>query len=97
VSLFLLPLGAVALLAGALALLRRHEPRPGMRVVARLPLEPRRGLIVVELAGRTLVLGSSDAGLSLVTELDSAQAACLVPAPTGAPRAWLASLVGKRA
>jgi len=38
-------------------------------VVARVPLEPRRSLLV-RVAGRTLLLGASEMGLGLVTELD---------------------------
>lgn len=40
-------------------------------VVARVPLEPRRSLYVVRVGGRTLLLGASEMGLGLVTELDS--------------------------
>jgi len=43
-----------------------------MAVVARLPLEPRRSLYVVEVAGRTLLVGTSEMGLSLLSELDGA-------------------------
>lgn len=39
-------------------------------VVARVPLEPRRALYVVRVGGRTLLLGASEMGLGLVTELD---------------------------
>jgi len=39
-------------------------------VVARVPLEPRRSLYVVEVAGKTLLLGTSEMGLSLLSELD---------------------------
>src|SRR5262245_56940576 len=39
-------------------------------VVARVPLEPRRSLYVVRVGGRTLLLGASEMGLGLVTELD---------------------------
>jgi flagellar biosynthetic protein FliO len=44
----------------------------GVAVVARVPLEPRRALYVVEAAGRTLLLGSSEMGVTLITELDGA-------------------------
>lgn len=40
-----------------------------VRVVARVPLEPRRALYVVEAGGRRLLIGSSEGGVSLVTEL----------------------------
>jgi flagellar biogenesis protein FliO len=43
-----------------------------MAVVARLPLEPRRSLYVVEVAGKTLLVGTSEMGLSLLSELDGA-------------------------
>ena len=39
-------------------------------VVARLPLEPRRSLYVVEVAGKTLLIGTSEMGLSMLAELD---------------------------
>ena len=42
-------------------------------VVARLPLEPRRSLYVVEAAGKTLLIGTSEMGLSVLTELDREQ------------------------
>jgi flagellar protein FliO/FliZ len=42
-------------------------------VVARVPLEPRRSLYVVEVAGKTLLVGTSEMGLSVLTELDGAQ------------------------
>jgi flagellar protein FliO/FliZ len=41
-------------------------------VVARLPLEPRRALYVVDVAGKTLLVGTSEMGLSVLTELDGA-------------------------
>lgn len=42
----------------------------GLDVLARLPLEPRRSLYVVEVAGKTLLVGTSEMGLSVLTELD---------------------------
>ena len=42
-------------------------------VVARLPLEPRRSLYVVEAAGKTLLIGTSEMGLSMLSELDREQ------------------------
>lgn len=42
-------------------------------VLARVPLEPRRSLFVVEVAGKTLLLGTSEMGLSVLTELDAAE------------------------
>ena len=44
-----------------------------MDVVARVPLEPRRSLYVVEVAGKTLLVGTSEMGLSVLTELDRAR------------------------
>jgi flagellar biogenesis protein FliO len=43
-----------------------------MNVVSRVPLEPRRSLYVVEVAGKTLLVGTSEMGLSVLTELDGA-------------------------
>jgi flagellar biogenesis protein FliO len=42
-------------------------------VVARVPLEPRRSLYVVEVAGKTLLVGTSEMGLSVLSELDAAE------------------------
>ena len=39
-------------------------------VVARVPLEPRRSLYVVEVANKTLLVGTSEMGLSVLSELD---------------------------
>jgi flagellar biogenesis protein FliO len=39
-------------------------------VVARVPLEPRRALYVVEVANKTLLVGTSEMGLSVLSELD---------------------------
>src|SRR2546421_13050879 len=39
-------------------------------VVARVPLEPRRSLYVVEVAGKTLLVGTSEMGLAVLSELD---------------------------
>jgi flagellar biogenesis protein FliO len=52
-------------------------------IVARLPLEPRRSLYVVEVAGKTLLVGTSEMGLSVLSELDGAEVrARAVPRPT---------------
>lgn len=62
-------------------------------VVARVPLEPRRSLYVVDVAGKTLLVGTSEMGLSVLTELDPAQVqARVVERPTFAEMvrtAWL--------
>ena len=42
-------------------------------VVARLPLEPRRSLYVVEVAGKTLLVGTSEMGISMLSELDAGE------------------------
>lgn len=39
-------------------------------VVARVPLEPRRSLYVIEVAGKTLLVGTSEMGLTVLSELD---------------------------
>ena len=44
-----------------------------MDVIARVPLEPRRSLYVVEVAGKTLLVGTSEMGLSVLSELDAAE------------------------
>jgi flagellar biogenesis protein FliO len=49
-----------------------------MRVISRLPLEPRRSLIVTQVASKTLVLATSEAGIQLITELDAEDADALL-------------------
>jgi flagellar protein FliO/FliZ len=44
-----------------------------MEVVARVPLEPRRSLYVVEVAGKALLVGTSEMGLSVLSELDAGE------------------------
>lgn len=52
-------------------------------VVARVPLEPRRSLYVVDVAGKTLLVGTSEMGLSVLSELDRAEVrARVVERPT---------------
>lgn len=77
----LISLGAVCLLA-YLAIrfgLKRFVPDQSahahMAVVARLPLEPRRTLLVVRVGGKHLVLASSEAGVQPVAELSEDEAA----------------------
>ena len=49
-------------------------------VIARLPLEPRRSLYVVEVAGKTLLVGTSEMGLSVLSELDGGEVRARVTA-----------------
>ena len=42
-----------------------------IRVRGRVPLEPRRALYVIEVGGRTLLVGSSEGGISVLTEVDA--------------------------
>lgn len=67
----------IALKYGLKRLLPDQVGGAGMRVIARLPLEPRRSLLVAEVAGRYLVLAMSEAGCALVTELSEVEAASL--------------------
>ncbi len=62
-------------------------------VVARVPLEPRRSLYVVDVAGKTLLVGTSEMGLSVLSELDRSEVQSrIVEQPTFAElvrNAWL--------
>src|SRR5262249_34993716 len=52
-------------------------------VIARVPLQPRRALYVVEGAGKTLLVGTSEMGLSVLSELDGGEVrARVVAKPT---------------
>ncbi len=60
-------------LVGRLLATGRTRGAHVLDVVARLPLEPRRSLYVVEVAGKTLLVGTSEMGLSVLSELDGAE------------------------
>jgi flagellar protein FliO/FliZ len=67
-------LGVVCLVAwGALRLLAGKgvgRASGAVRVLARCPLEPRRSVYVVEVAGRCFLLGVGDGPMSLLAEID---------------------------
>jgi flagellar biogenesis protein FliO len=63
-----------------------------LEVIARQPLEPRRSLFVVRVAGRTLLLGTSELGVAMLTELDG-----LPEAPRAAPPTFAALVREARA
>ena len=78
----LLVLGAVCVAAfvavrvfGRIIATGRSRGAHLMDVVARVPLEPRRSLYVVEVAGKTLLVGTSEMGLSVLSELDAQEVA----------------------
>lgn len=77
-------LAVCALAVVSLRLLGRRaagQPTRGLRVVARLPLDARRTLFVVEAAGRSLLVGAGDGPLTLLAELDPSR----LPAPATTP------------
>jgi flagellar protein FliO/FliZ len=83
----LLVLGAVCIAAfivvrlfGRLMATGRSRGAHLLDVVARLPLEPRRSLYVVEVAGKTLLVGTSEMGLSVLSELDGSEVRARVEA-----------------
>jgi flagellar biosynthetic protein FliO len=60
-----------------------------LRIVARLPLEPRRSVYILEAAGKTLLVGVSEGGpMTTLAELDPAAVAELV-ANTPKPKTFL--------
>jgi len=83
-------LGAVCLLAwGALRILAGRgvgRASGAVRVLARCPLEPRRSVYVIEVAGRCFLVGVGDGPMALLAELDAAQvSAAASPPATGRP------------
>ena len=86
----LLALVAVSALAVVvLRMLRRRSGARGLRVVARLSLEPRRSLYVIEAAGKFLLVGVGDGPMTTLAELDAAKVAALeVPEAPGGPAGW---------
>src|ERR1043165_2365757 len=102
----LLVLGAVCIAAfvavrlfGRLLSTGRARGAHLLDVVARVPLEPRRSLYVVEVAGKTLLVGTSEMGLSVLSELDGNEVRARVEArPTFAEMvrsAWDKRVRGK--
>jgi flagellar biogenesis protein FliO len=63
----------VVRLVGRLLATGRARGAQLLDVVARMPLEPRRSLYVVEVAGKALLIGTSEMGLSVLSELDREQ------------------------
>ncbi len=55
-------------------LLKRFQNDKYFRVLGRYMLEPRKSLFMVETGGRYLVIGTSDHGISLITELSKEEA-----------------------
>jgi len=74
----ILALGAVCLLAYVVLRFGLNRLYGGsrrgqsqlLRVVERLPLDPRRSLYLVEVAGRYVLLGTGDSGVRFLTEVD---------------------------
>ncbi|HEY4175903.1 MAG TPA: flagellar biosynthetic protein FliO [Kofleriaceae bacterium] len=63
----------VVKLAGRFLATGRARGAHMMDIIARLPLEPRRSLYVVAVADKTLLVGTSEMGLSVLSELDGAE------------------------
>lgn len=81
------PLAVLAVLGAAAFFLTRRAAAPGrsrsLRVLETTPLGPRRSLVLAEVNGEWLLLGSSEAGLSLLKSGPAAagQAPATAPAP----------------
>jgi flagellar protein FliO/FliZ len=86
----------VVRLVGRLLATGRTHGAHLMGVVARLPLEPRRSLYVVEVAGKTLLVGTSEMGLSLLSELDAGQVRAQVAARPSFGELVRAAWLGRR-
>ena len=64
---------AVALLGWVAYRLWARSSSPVMKVVARISLEARRSLYLVEVAGQYLLIGAGEGGLSTLATLEAAQ------------------------
>lgn len=70
-----------------------------LRVIARLPLEPRRTIYLIEACGKSLLVGVSDGGaMTTLAELDAAAVATATAAATtqAPPRRFIDLLTRKR-
>jgi len=88
----LLALGAVCLLAyvvlryGARRLYGVGRKGRVLNLVERLPLDPRRSIYLVDVAGRHVLLGTSDqGGVSFLAEVDGARVAAALSGGTDPP------------
>jgi flagellar biogenesis protein FliO len=84
-----LALVALAAWAAARFLGPRLAARRGnvrMRLVERLPLEPRRGLYLVEIDGEPLVVAATEHGVAFHAPARSSAAPASPPAPPEAPQ-----------
>ena len=71
-----------------------HGP---LRVVARLPLEPRRTLYIVDAAGKLYFVGTSEGGpVTLLAELDQASVEAALAAARAEPRAGLLDILRRK-
>jgi flagellar biogenesis protein FliO len=70
-----------------------------IRVLARCPLEPRRSLFIVEVAGRGFLIGAGDSAMTLLAEVDPAAVKAAAPPPGDGARfaQVLARVLGRRA
>lgn len=79
----------------AVVLLRLFARRPTgssrLKILERLPLEPRRSLYLVEAGGRVLLVGVGDGAMATLAELD---AAAIASAPANASTVGCASTAG---
>jgi flagellar protein FliO/FliZ len=79
-------LGVVCLVAwGTLRLLAGRgigKASGAVRVLARCPLEPRRSVYVIEIAGRCFLVGVGDGPMALLAELDADKVKTLVGTST---------------
>jgi flagellar biogenesis protein FliO len=80
---------ALAALAGIALFVSRRRPRPGQRRVEILEtasLGPKRQLVLARMGGQLLLLGSSEAGVSLLSTQPAAdEAADAIPEPVAQP------------
>jgi flagellar protein FliO/FliZ len=71
-----------------------HGP---LRIVARLPLEARRSLYIVDAAGKLLLIGVSEGGpMAVLAELDPAAVEQALAAAASEPRAGWLELLRRR-
>lgn len=96
IALSFLSLGAVCLVAYlALRFFAGRgigRPSGGVRVLARCPLEPRRSVYLIEVAGRCFLVGVGDGPMALLAEVDSEKARADLPA---AAPGGLSALLGR--
>jgi flagellar biogenesis protein FliO len=78
----------LSLSPGAARGMMAAPPRGVVEVIDRLPLDPRRALLVVRVGGSHFLIGVSEQGMSMLARLDESQLGAIQDLPAGSASLW---------